>query len=369
MNRPLKPALPSNRDTAIDAIRGVCIFSMMTGHLAEDSRLYTVTHELRWVDGAYGFVLLSGLVLGIVHNRVIARNGLHASWRKLSKRVGVIYIAHLATLGVALAIRAGTGRPTELPTISDLGGTARALINILTLKIQPENFDILAMYVFLLALAIPVVWLLHRRLTHVVLACSAAVYVYSQLRPAGLRRASPAFHRFGPPWNIGAWQMLFVVGLVAGWHWQAIGHLPRRINRSIVGASILCVAVLVALIRSIPPYHNPDSLFVKAHGGFVPMLLGTGVFTLAYCVLKTVRLRPSFTAPVELIGRHSLGCVMVILIIDPLAAAVRLDRTVHGRYVSVVSATIVMYVVSILAEKRRSRVGQTTSVALSPSPA
>src|SRR4051812_42249003 len=57
------------RNRAIDMLRGLCIVSMTTAHLAAGSWPWQVFHVAVLVDGAVGFVLLSGIVLGITQHR------------------------------------------------------------------------------------------------------------------------------------------------------------------------------------------------------------------------------------------------------------------------------------------------------------
>jgi hypothetical protein len=61
------------RDRAIDVLRGLCIVSMTTAHLAAGSRPWQVFHLGTFVDGAVGFGFLSGLVLGMTQRRTIDR--------------------------------------------------------------------------------------------------------------------------------------------------------------------------------------------------------------------------------------------------------------------------------------------------------
>ena len=59
----------ARRDPTIDVIRGICIASMVIGHSANGSLLYHLTHGAIWIDAATGFVLLAGLVIGVVQSR------------------------------------------------------------------------------------------------------------------------------------------------------------------------------------------------------------------------------------------------------------------------------------------------------------
>ncbi|MGE0878022.1 MAG: OpgC domain-containing protein [Acidimicrobiia bacterium] len=345
----------ARRDTTIDLMRGGCILSMLVSHVAEETRAFQLTHPLKFVDGAFGFVLFSGLVLGIVHRRLINRTGsIQQSRQKLTKRVGVLYFTHLITLGAALTMRAASGRPSHLPTFTDLGGFWRAMFDILTLKIQPENYDILAMYIFLLAGAIGVFALLKRGQVWIVAVASLALYVASQLVHQGIQRASYAWHIFGAPWNLGAWQALFVLGLVVGWYWETeIKALPATTKKAIVGVGIALTAALVVLAATKPLYDNGLGLgFDKQHGGPVVFALAIGFFLTAYVALNAMHLPERFTAVFEMVGRHSLGCVVCILVGDAFFEMLKFDQSVAKKYAATVVVLVAMLIVSKLADHR-----------------
>ena len=109
------------RDHALDVVRGLCIVSMCTAHLAAGSWPYEVAHSAVWVDGAVGFVMLSGVVVGMVQRSTIDRSGLAAGQRRLLRRSAVIYAANLALCLVAFVVvaldpsRAGPYPKVEAP--------------------------------------------------------------------------------------------------------------------------------------------------------------------------------------------------------------------------------------------------------------
>ena len=56
----------TSRISGLDRVRGLCVVSMVIGHFTGGSVLSKAIHVPLWVDGAMGFVLVSGIVLGIV---------------------------------------------------------------------------------------------------------------------------------------------------------------------------------------------------------------------------------------------------------------------------------------------------------------
>src|SRR4051794_18306348 len=92
------------RLAAVDIIRGFCILSMVSSHLTVGSLLSRALHPFPAFDGAPGFVLLSGLVLGIVQHKRFAAHGLAAVEWKTVRRIGVIVVAQLSLVLLGLVV-------------------------------------------------------------------------------------------------------------------------------------------------------------------------------------------------------------------------------------------------------------------------
>ena len=71
------PEASGKRDLRIDLLRGICVFVMIVDHVGgEQSWFYALTGGNRFfVSAAEGFVLLSGLSMGMVHANTISREG------------------------------------------------------------------------------------------------------------------------------------------------------------------------------------------------------------------------------------------------------------------------------------------------------
>lgn len=216
-----------NRDLAIDATRGVAIWSMITAHFADGFRIAAPTHAYPYVDGMSAFVLLSGLVLGLVYRRWIDRISLrHAYWR-LTKRLVVLYLCQLtiALVAVAAALQGHRWLTLLLP----IDGWGDGLRLAATMRYLPSGGNILLLYLVLMASAYALFPLLMRGRAAAVITGSIVLYVISQVW-------SPDWfylHAFmaGPHiQNWAAWQVMFVPALVIGWYWQEwrMGELIDR---------------------------------------------------------------------------------------------------------------------------------------------
>lgn len=234
------------RDPRIDVLRGTFIVSMTAGHLAGGSAVDTWTHPLRWVDGAAGFVLLSGFVLGMAQRRAWLTHGAAAAHRRLARRAAFLYLVAVASIAAGLLFRVATGRPDFFPSVAALGGWSAALPGVATLRVQPDFLDVLPLYAVLLVAAQPLVALLRRGRSGPVVAGSLALYVASQFDPTVV--PPPDIWSPGLVWSWGAWQLLFVGGLVAGWHWrERLQPWTEQHGRAMAVPAWFLLAGLVAL--------------------------------------------------------------------------------------------------------------------------
>lgn len=217
------------RDARLDLLRGFAVLAMVIDHVGgEASWLYPVTGGNRFfVSAAEGFVFLSGLVMGIVHAGLIVRQGLRAAISKALHRGRTLYVLTVVlTLGCGL-LAYGLGlwwAPSVQP-----GAIGGYLVGVLTLHRAGYLTDVMLLYTLLLLASPPALVLLVRRRTPVLLAASLGLWALWQAWP----------DRVVVPWEIvdnsvfrfPAWQVLFVAGLVLGYHRSRFGAFAARIPR------------------------------------------------------------------------------------------------------------------------------------------
>ncbi len=209
---------------------------MITAHFAgRNSLVARPTHAYPYVDGMAAFVLLSGLVLGIVYGGWIAHRGWGFAYRRLGKRLFVLYLCQvLICLSAVAAGLAGHFALIRLRPVNDAGtGIGLSLL----LRYLPAGGDILLMYLVFLGAAGLLLPLLRRGLWWLVLAGSVGLYAYSQINsppwfaitssPGQAWIANPDWSDwwtvfFGgvPIQNWAAWQIMFFPALVLGWYWR-----------------------------------------------------------------------------------------------------------------------------------------------------
>ncbi len=104
------------RDLRLDFLRGFAVFAMVANHIAGPSWLYAITGGNRFfVSAAEGFVLISGVVVGIVYGGIARSQGVYIAAVKLLQRAWLLYVlAVWLAIGSAL-IAAALGSPVGAP--------------------------------------------------------------------------------------------------------------------------------------------------------------------------------------------------------------------------------------------------------------
>src|SRR5947209_17207026 len=97
------------RDLRIDWLRGLAMTCVIVNHSRMSSLLSWFSYERFWVvTAAEVFVVLSGVVLGMVYGRRLARDGWLVVVRGLSRRAVLLYVSFIAVT-VSLLLISLTG--------------------------------------------------------------------------------------------------------------------------------------------------------------------------------------------------------------------------------------------------------------------
>jgi hypothetical protein len=268
---PLNPArsqpLPdllgaTRRDLRIDVLRGLAIVFVVVNHIDVPSFFHVLSQEaIGPMTGAEMFVALSGVVVGMAYRSRALRSVRDEALEPLWRRARLLYVVSLAVVVLAWLVQFLPGidatlltKWTEVDaegtvTSWDLyGGVADGMTwpppaglvsDLLLLKIGPPQFNVMGLYVVLLLAAPLVLAALKRRRTAAVLAGSLGLYVLYQISPVAVL---PSVSE--NPFPVLAWQLLFVLGLAAGWHRDALVSRARTAGG---GAVLGAAAVLTAL--------------------------------------------------------------------------------------------------------------------------
>jgi hypothetical protein len=334
----------SGRDRAIDFTRGVCIISMICAHIAGDSGLHAVTHVLVWVDGSMGFVFLAGVVLGMVRRRTSERFGLRHTTLVTLARTRLIYVAHVLITLLALVV--GTVATGSDGVSAETYGWPESILRTLVLALNPP-LSILGLWVVLLLVAVPALYLLGKGYLWLMLCLSFAAYAAGKAIPfaTGLpgQGSDQAF-------QVEAWQFLFCLGLAIGWVWR-----EDRVQRFIASRRILAAALVFVVLAAVLAHFAvraqiftglTETLLLQ---GFSKLDLGPAAIAFSLAVALVIysaakwaagtRVAPAMR-PVTLLGSYSLDSYIISTI-----AAITLPAALHydqaGRLAELLAIAVV----------------------------
>ena len=156
------------RDLRIDWLRGLVMTCVIIDHSKLSSLLSWFSYERFWtVTAAEVFVVLSGVVLGMVYGRKLNRGDWRAVVRGLGQRALILYLAFLAvTLSIVILALTGIDVSPLTTWKDDVAGLGRccstrermdaaAWRDIALMRSGPWAFQIIGLYVWLVAAAIP----------------------------------------------------------------------------------------------------------------------------------------------------------------------------------------------------------------------
>ncbi|MDH4280878.1 MAG: OpgC domain-containing protein [Acidimicrobiia bacterium] len=332
------------RIAEIDRLRGLCIVSMLLGHLAKDTMLSKVVHLPLWVDGAMGFVMASGVVVGIVrHRSLTSGRSLAQVTAQTWRRAAQLWLIFVVVVVVSVGLRDVTGRGTMTPTAQQFGGWARLIVDTLTLQQSLRYIDLLTVYVFALLMAPLMFGLLLRRNGALLVGLVAGgFYVLDLIVPLSAFRLENSAVidgqvRIAQVVVATRWFSLFAVGLIMGWHWPTV---DRWLRRRFVTVGLVASTVVLTVVARVTDERGmvPPSWIIDK----VTLAPGTFVFAVI-AVLALLRLlqtrTPSLDRPIsadgpaasirsgfgsavgaiEVLGRFSLSAYVIHLVVIQLA--------------------------------------------------
>ena len=231
--------LDGKRDLRIDWLRGLAMTCVIIDHSRLWSLLSWFTYERFWiVTAAEVFVVLSGVVLGKVYGDKLIRHGWPVVLRGLGRRSLTLYVAFLAvTVSLLVASAGGVDVVSLTGSLDVLTMNAADWRDLALMRFGPWPFQIVGLYVWLVAAAAPCLLVLRRFGWRALLGMSWALYLWYRISPHALTTAE-----FETSFPILAWQLLFVHGIVVGSRRQQIRafveRLPTGIPIAVAGAAV-----------------------------------------------------------------------------------------------------------------------------------
>lgn len=259
------------RDLRVDFMRGVVMTVLLVVHF----EVFSIFSLFAWerfglIAGAEGFVILSGLVLGMVHRRTIAEQGWHTSVSKLIKRAAqlwrvnvfvIVSIGLLALLpfldasAVTTFVDRGSGQVYPLYPAHGADPWPLWLAKAVCLKMGPHEMQILGLYVVLLALSPPALFMMRQGWTRYWLGFCWVVYFFNIAQPS-----MPTGTQFEYAFPLLTWQLIYFHGLAAGYHRDRVeAFFAGRWGRWAIAASLLVFLACLFLAQNatnpfLPPW-------------------------------------------------------------------------------------------------------------------
>ena len=315
----------------LDGLRGYFLVFMLLNHLSFTGGylLVKVNHgELGFVQDAQGFVFLSGLLIGMVYARRMARQGFGAGAAAIWNRSAELYAYALGCILVVLAAAAvlpGAQRVWEPWLGRELAwGDGWFLAAAAAMIYQPTYMDILPQYIIYLILAPPLVWLcMTGRWAWVAAGCAVSWFIVQlglHLPVAGAINAGLGAMHDGltlrAHFNVLAWQVIFMGGLVLGVltakgdiDWKRVFD-PHRPGLAVIAAAFVFVFLVWRLTAANVPLSAEiwDRFHVHGNRGEFALIFLLNFVALGYLVAWLLMAGPqAATGWVRRVGRFMNG--------------------------------------------------------------
>src|SRR5580704_3048549 len=237
------------RDLRLDLFRGVANWAIFLDHIPDNVVNWITTRNYGFSDAADLFVFISGYTASFVYARMMIERGFLVGATRLTKRVWQLYVAHIILFVIYivsisyLALKFGDSEMINEFNVAGLVDHAtETLRQGLFLRFKPLNLDVLPLYIVLMGLFPPVLWIMLRQPNWTMLA-SIALWLTARHFGWNLTAYPAGVWYFNPF----CWQVLFVFG-----SWCALGG-ARKSMRVISSPDTLyfCIAYMIfALIMT-----------------------------------------------------------------------------------------------------------------------
>jgi hypothetical protein len=329
----------SRRDHRVDFLRGMALAMIFINHVPGNFYASFTTSNFGFSDAAEIFVLAAGFASANAYFPRFLQGRAGSACLAALKRSVVLYMSHILTTIMALALFSSAAILFERPgyvhdMIYNMGltplfeNTASSFIGMVLLGHQLGYFNILPMYMVFLAM-LPAIMLLAKVSLKLLFAVSLALWL-----AAGWYGLNIPNYPIPGGWffNPFAWQLLFVMGFIAG-QWAREGRMPV-FRPWLFWLSAAYLALACAWIKLGYSAWKPAQTLIPQHlWNFdktyfaLPRILH--ILALAYVVMISpfgeVLRRVSTSNPLTLMGRHSLPVFCLGSLLAMTGAIVRYE--------------------------------------------
>jgi hypothetical protein len=236
-------AVTDERDLRLDLFRGVALWLIFLDHIPENIVSWITIRNYGFSDATEIFIFISGYTAAFVYGHTMRERGFVLASARILRRAWQIYVAHIFLFTIFMAEIAYVAATFENPLYAEemkildfLKQPDITIFQALLLKFKPVNMDVLPLYIVLLLLFPPMLFLLLRQ-PNLARAGSAVVYALAWKLDFNL----PAYPNGVWFFNPFAWQLLFVFGA-----WCALGG-AHRLAAMLRSRIVLAVAIAYLL--------------------------------------------------------------------------------------------------------------------------
>jgi hypothetical protein len=172
----------AERDLRLDFFRGLALWLIFLDHIPSNAVSWITIRNFGFSDATEIFIFISGYTACLVYGRKMQEQGFIKAGARILRRSWQIYVAHMFLFVIYMAEVTYVSSAFDAPKFANEANVLvffqhpdTAIVQALLLRFKPVNLDVLPMYIILLAVFPPVLWLL-RRAPGFALAGSAALY-------------------------------------------------------------------------------------------------------------------------------------------------------------------------------------------------
>ncbi len=338
------------RDPRLDFFRGVGMFIILIAHITNNPWALWIPARFGFSDATEMFVFCSGMASAVAFGGAFAKAGFGWGVVRIAYRIWQVYWVHigvfLCTLLAMLALDgSGLFPQSEVAALNltpFLKDTGPNMLGLMTLTYVPNYFDVLPMYLVILALIPPMIALAR---LHPVLPMLVSLAMWLLADFGGVNLPAEWWFANGStrPWffNPFAWQLVFLTGfaLMSGW-------LPAPpVNRWLIALALAVVLLSVPFAwykvinasEAVRAWRSEWSwLFDKTNFGILRYAHFLALAYLAWVAvgpggirLKTGVVWAGFVALVSRVGTQSLAVFAASMVMARVLGAF-LDLTGRG---------------------------------------
>jgi hypothetical protein len=320
--------VPGGRDLRLDLFRGIALWLIFLDHIPTNIVNWVTIRNYGFSDATEIFIFISGYTAAFVYSKAMHERGMVVAGARILKRAWQIYVAHIFLFAIYMAeiayVQQGSVNPVfaeEMGALDFMNRPDETIIQALLLKFKPVYMDVLPLYIVLLLLFPPILWLLQRSAT-AALGLSVLIYAGNWQFGWNFKSYPNGEWYFNPV----AWQLLFVFGA-----WCALGG-AQRLSRVLRSPTVtwIAVAYLVFAFAITMTWHFPRTNVL------IPRWLGEWMYPIDKTNLDVLRfshflalaaitvrfvpydwpaLKSKYFKPAIMCGQHSLEifCLGVFL--------------------------------------------------------